>query len=86
MEKQIKFTEWRNAVTDLPKEDGNYIVCRFYKWHDGTISFSHSYGMEYTTQYGWNTSDTNSSHPIDFAEDVERYITLWSVPTLESEV
>lgn len=86
MEKQIKFTEWRNAVTDLPKEDGNYIVCRFYIGYDGTISFSNSYGIEYTTQYGWNTSHTNSEHPINFGEDSDKYVTLWSVPTLESEI
>lgn len=67
----IDFGTWRNAVTDLPEKDGDYIIIRFYK-----KEFSHASSVHYTVAHGWNTHLTSFGHAMDY--DDEDYITLWS--------
>ena len=67
----IDFGTWRNAITDLPEKDGDYVIIRFYK-----KEFSYVCSIHYTVEYGWNTHDTSFEHHITY--DDEDYITLWS--------
>lgn len=57
----FKFSEFRSCAHDLPEKDGTYLVIRMFN-----DRLSYASALEYTTNWGWNTSEHAHDNPIDF--------------------
>ena len=60
----FKFSEFKSCANDLPEKDGIYLVIRMF---DGHLSYASA--LEYTTTYGWNTSEHAHANPINFDDN-----------------
>ena len=69
MERKIKFSEWRSATTDLPTEDGMYLVLRFDKY--GNCYSGQT--LSYTVVGGWNTNVIDADKGIYSTESAIVY-------------
>lgn len=71
----FNFTEFRDCVIDPPKQDGHYLVIGVYY---GEVGYAHL--LEYTVEWGWNTSKYNHASIIDFMDD-ENHTYHWAEVT-----
>ena len=69
----FKFTEFKNCVTEPPKQDGNYLVFGLCKGE-----FGYAQSMDYTLEWGWNTSKHSHNSPIDFRDRAEEFTYYWT--------
>ena len=80
---EIKFGEFKSAVTDLPTKDGNYLVLGFYRgeWFTAT-------SLTFTVEYGWNTDEQNRETRIDYGDRGPDFEYVWTdiVTKVEEEV
>lgn len=72
----IKVSEFKSCVNEPPRQNGEYLVVRFYR---GRCYMA--LHLDYTVGYGWNTSYSNTDHPIRFDDDA-----YWAIITQEGEV
>lgn len=75
---EVKFTDWRNAITDTPTKDGEYAVIKVYKGKFASINT-----LTYSVEYGWNASAQCQNTRIDFREDLaDGFSHFWSEVTI----
>lgn len=87
-----QFSEFKSCENDLPKKDGMYIIFRFVISEHLPLTY-HIYTMEYTVEYGWNTSQRHHEHALKFDEgEVWCEITdfsgfqVWNLDTKKIEI
>ena len=61
----IKISEEKSCMYEPPKKDGWYLVVKL--TDSGVCTYATS--MEYTTEYGWNTSQTQTDSAIVFEDE-----------------
>lgn len=74
---KVNVGEWKSAWHEPPTEDGSYLVVSFLtcgSLYSGSV-------LEYTVEYGWNTTPYNHEHGISYEN---RPDTIWT--TLSREV
>ena len=71
------FGEWKSAHKEPPTEDGMYLVLDFFR---GDLSYGAS--IDYTVKYGWNTTEFNHDHPINYATRPEA---IWTTVMYATE-
>lgn len=76
----IKIGEFKSVINEPPKENGKYLVVGF----DSFGEFRYALELEYTTEYGWNTTINDHSHPIRYCEASNKNY-FWATATLEVE-
>ena len=76
----IKIGEFKSVINEPPKEDGVYLVVGF----DSFGKFSYALQLEYTTNYGWNTTYNDHSHAIVYEETSNRKF-YWTTVTMEDK-
>lgn len=76
----IKIGDFKSVINEPPEEDGVYLVVGF----DSFGKFSYALQLEYTTNYGWNTTHTDHSHVIVYEETSKRKV-YWTTVTLEDK-
>ena len=78
---RIRISEWHLCAVENPKTDGVYLVIRFY---DGQLSYASQ--IEYSTKWGWNGSESNHNHVIDFEKDAGAgFNFMWAEVTLQGD-
>lgn len=75
---RVNVGEWKSAWHEPPTKDGIYVVATFSK---NTGCLYTCIDMNYTVDFGWNTTKTDHTHGVDYTD---RPNVIWT--TLNREV
>lgn len=70
---KVNVGEWKSAWHEPPTEDGLYLVVSFRRYSG---KLSHGRVIEYTVEYGWNTTSYNHEFGISFENRDDVWTTL----------
>lgn len=73
---EFEFAEWKPCATDKPDKDGFYAVVGVDIKANQVFYVA---GINYMTEYGWNTYSQCHDNPLDFSKTSDsRYMYFWS--------